>query len=228
MSKEIKLTEGEIQKIQQLILEWGRENYQEFPWRSTDAPFHGLIAEILLQRTRAENVVPVYREFVERFPTPDKLAAATVKEIEEVIHPLGLHWRAPLLSELGEVLANRDTFPDTVEGLKELPGVGPYTANAWVSFHGDERGVLVDANVVRLICRLVGRDWDGETRRKKWLREMADLLTPDEKVGDFNYALLDFTMTVCTPGSPHCDRCPLGAEVCQYRREVLAAKKEGK
>ena len=85
----------------------------------------------------------------------------------------------------------------------------------------------MDANVVRLICRLVGRDWDGETRRKKWLREMADRLTPHKKVEDFNYALLDFTMTVCTPSLPHCDRCPLGAEVCQYGREVLAAEKAG-
>lgn len=202
---------------------WGKENFRDFPWRRPRRRWHGLIAEILLQRTRAENVIPVYRAFITSFPTLKRFAEASVEEIEQIIWPLGLRWRAPLLEALGRQLYERGRVPTSIEELTSLPGVGPYVAAAWLSFHGDGRGVLIDANVVRWICRMVGREYDGETRRKKWLIELADRLTPQENVKQFNYAVLDFTMTICIPREPRCEICPVGPRLCTYGREKLHA-----
>lgn len=209
------LSDEGVRRIRHTLLCWGPNHFQEFPWRRTGDPYAALIAEILLQRTRAEAVVPVYEEFLRRFPTPVALSNSTEEEISEVIYPLGLRWRVPLIHELGQRVAEMGEIPRDPEALKGLPGIGPYTAAAWRSFHAGERGVLIDANMVRWICRLIGKDdCDGETRRKKWLRELADCLTPREDVDKFNYAVLDFTMTICVPGEPHCEACPLGAALC--------------
>ena len=215
------MEESKTRTIREKIYEWGQRHYKNFPWRSTNNPFHGLVAEILLQRTRAESVVPVYQEFVERFESPEELAAAPVEDIKSLIYPLGLHWRAPLLHRLGQALAQRSSFPSSIDELKDLPGVGDYTANAWMSFHGGKRGVLIDSNTVRLFARLSGRERNGETRRKKWLRTLADKVTPSQSAPSFNYALLDFTMNVCMPANPKCAQCPIGISLCEEGRERL-------
>jgi len=218
-----RLSDTDIRKIQNILLEWGPDHFREFPWRNPDNGWHGLAAEVLLQRTRAESVIPVYLKFVERFPEPADLGDASEEEILDVIGTLGLHWRAPLLKELGQTLNARGAVPDSLEELKDLPGIGPYAAAAYLSFHTGNRGVLVDANVVRWICRLLGREYDGETCRKAWLRNLLDDITPQEDHRQFNYALLDFTMTICMPHNPECDQCPIGAEYCSFGEQSLAA-----
>jgi A/G-specific adenine glycosylase len=212
------LNEKEIREIRLRILAWGEKNIRTFPWRSPEKIWHGLVAEVLLQRTRAESVVPVYKKFTQQFPEPEDLATATEEEILDVIRSLGLHWRAPLLKKMGESLVQAGGIPETVDGLQKLPGIGVYTSNAFLSFHGDSPGVLIDSNIVRWISRLIGREYDGETRRKKWLRKTVMRLTPDEDNRAFNYASLDFTMTVCRPKSPECPECPIGNAYCSYAR----------
>ena len=169
-----------------------------------------------MQRTRAPNVAPVYEAFVKRFPRPDSLANASEAEILRIIRPLGLAWRAALLKQLGVVLAATGKVPSEIDKLIKLPGVGHYVAAAYASFHEAGRGVIIDANVVRFLSRLTGNPFDGETRRKRWLYDLADSLTPSAGAGRYNYAVLDFTMGVCTPRSPRCEVCPLGAEFCAY------------
>ncbi len=198
------------------------ENCPDYPWREPASPWHGLVAEILLQRTRAGNVVPVYRSFLEAFPTPQALAQASVQDIERLIYPLGLRWRAPLLKRLGERLAELNgRLPETLKELTGLPGVGPYVASAWLSFHGSRRSVIVDANVVRWLCRLVGMPYDGETRREKWLLQLADRFTPRHNWKAYNYAALDFAREVCAP-RPRCEMCPIGPKLCAYGRARLS------
>jgi len=203
-------------KIRKILLKWGQANYQDYPWRNTTEQWHALVAEILLQRTRAANVLPVYVSFIEKFPTPIKLANARISAIEKSIYPLGLIWRAPWLKKLGQELAARDgEIPTTLEELKKLPSVGDYIAAAWLGFHGGKRAVIVDANVVRWLCRMIGEPYDGETRRQKWLIELADSLTPRKDCKAYNYAVLDLTMQICT-AHPQCGRCPIGAKFCKY------------
>ena len=217
------LSLAHIRSIRHRLRVWGREHYRTFPWRKPPRPWHGLIAEVLLSRTRAQNVVPVYEQFIARFPETEDLKTATLEEIETMIYPLGLRWRAPLLKQLCDHLAaSNGRVPTTLEGLQKLPAVGVYVAAAMLSFHGGGRAVLVDANVVRFLCRLVERPMDGETRRKRWLLELADALTPHRKVHEFNYALLDFTMEICKT-KPECARCPIGPRLCLHGRRVLAS-----
>lgn len=218
----IQLTPMQIQRIQRELRVWGRENYKEFPWRAPRHQWHALIAEVLLQRTRARNVVPVYQAFVARFPDAEALKTATLEEIETLIYPLGLRWRAPLLKQLCDHLAaSNGDVPATMDELLQLPAVGPYVASAMVSLHLGKRAVLIDANVVRWLCRLVDRPMDGETRRKTWLIELAQSVTPPRKAREFNYALLDFTMEICAK-KPQCARCPIGPKLCLHGRKVLA------
>lgn len=215
------LSPAAIRAIRRRVRKWGRENYRPFPWREPKRLWHALIAEVLLQRTRAKNVVPVYEKFVARFPEAHDLQTATLEEIEALIYPLGLRWRAPLLKKLCDRLVATDgKLPDTREELMQLPAVGPYVAAALLSLHCDRRGVLIDANIVRWLCRLVGRPIDGEARRKKWLIELAQTITPSRRVREFNYAALDFTMEICAK-VPQCAQCPIGPKLCSHGRKVL-------
>lgn len=207
-------------EIARILVNWGRNNYQPFPWREAKEPWHGLIAEILLQRTRAINVIPVYNEFIRLFPSPKDLADAPIDEISKVIFPLGLRWRAPLLQRLGKQLGELDSkIPVKLEELLKLAGVGAYIAAAWLSFHGSRRGVIIDANVVRFICRLKDQPFDGETRRKKWLLQTAEIMTPPRAWKAYNYALLDFTMQICG-NRPKCNICPIGHKHCLYPQRI--------
>lgn len=217
----VDIPDRDIPRIRRKILTWGRVNRRHFPWRKVTKLWHGLAAEVLLQRTKAANTISVYEQFISNFPEPKDLASASVQTIENLIYPLGLRWRAPLLKQLGEELDRLGGEPPhSLDQLIKLPGVGPYAAAAWLSFHGGGRGVIIDANVVRWICRLIDRKCDAETRRKKWLIQLADKLTPRKNSGEYNYAVLDFTMEICA-ARPKCVICPLGAELCAYGRKAL-------
>ncbi len=210
-----------ILQIRESIITWGKDNYQDFPWRSTNVAWHGLIAEILLQRTRAKNVIPVYLDFCERFNNPSDLAIASIKDIEKCIFPLGLKWRAPLLQKLGFEITKLDgKIPEDYLSLIKLPGVGDYIASAWLSFHGKNRGVLIDANIVRFFCRLVGHESNGETRRKKWVREISEEITPRMNWKEFNLSILDFAMMVCSK-NPNCFDCPIEKGNCIYKEKKV-------
>lgn len=121
-----------------------------------------------------------------------------------------------MLKELGQQLyESNGRIPRTVEELMCLSGVGTYVASAWLSFHGGRRSTIIDANVVRWLCRLLDQPMDGETRRKKWLIELADSFTPTLGYKEYNYAVLDFTMQICTT-RPLCTQCPIGAKYCKF------------
>jgi A/G-specific adenine glycosylase len=142
-----------------------------------------------------------------------------------VFRSLGLHWRAKLLRDLGRALAEGSGHvPDDYDELMALPGVGTYAASAWLSLHRSRRAVLVDSNIVRWLARMSGRPYDGETRRRVWVRELADEITPRQGVSRFNYALLDFTMLICRP-LPRCGICPFAASMCEYARKRRSAKR---
>jgi A/G-specific adenine glycosylase len=198
-------------------LAWGRRNYANYPWRSEHSPWLALSAEVLLQRTRADQVVPVYERFRSEYPEAAALATESVHGLLEVIGPLGLRWRAPLMIKMASVVADRGGPPDDPADLIRLPGVGPYAAAAYLSFHRSKRAVIIDSNVVRWLGRLVGQQTDGETRRKQWLIGLADALTPVRVFRGYNYAVLDFAMNVCTL-RPACDACPLSSGLCVFPR----------
>lgn len=133
----------------------------------------------------------------------------------QVIGSLGLRWRSRLMLRLARELNARGPVPSEESLLIELPGVGPYAAAAFLSLHANRRASIIDSNVVRWLCRVTGRNMDGETRRKKWIKQLADELTPRTNFREYNYAVLDFTMRICGR-APRCDVCPLAKSHCAY------------
>ncbi len=193
------------------MLTWGATHAQSYPWRAPGLPvWQGLIAEFLLLRTRADQAASVFESFQRHYPDARSLGDAPEDHLSELIASLGLRWRRPLFVQLARVIAERDgDIPTTVNELRELPGVGSYVAAATAALHAGNRAAIVDANIVRLLCRLTGREYDGETRRKRWLLDLADRLTPEFEFRAYGYATLDLSMTVCRPRQPSCPECPL-------------------
>ena len=196
--------------IARALVRWGRRNARAYPWREELPPWQALIVEVMLQRTRADQVVPTFNRFRDRYPSPAALASVNAEEFTELVEPLGLRWRGRLLHQLAREIARRDgTLPLDQRALEALPGVGPYAAAATLSLHANRRAVLIDSNIVRVLCRLVGTAHDGETRRKRWLRELAEALTPPRAHRAYNYAVLDLAAIVCLPRTPKCEECPI-------------------
>ena len=206
-------------ELQSRLILWASKNTIDFPWRKKISQFHALIVEILLQRTRAEQVIPVFNEFRKTFPDARALAKSRITSIRRVIRPLGLIWRAEFIKALGkQIERSAGSIPDNYVTLLTLPGVGPYVASAYLSLHREIRQPIIDSNIVRLYCRLLGYQYDGETRRKKWISEFAEFMTPKESFREFNYSLLDFTRKVCAP-KPLCLNCPV-LDICEYGKST--------
>jgi len=212
----------DVVSIRESLLEWWSKHKVNYPWRRRIRMWQAIVAEIMLQRTKANQVVPVFSEFQRRYKTAKQFSAATHEELKDLMRPLGLEWRTGGVYSLARASAkNRGRFPRDVVGLQELKGVGPYAAAAVASMHAGRRAVIIDSNVVRVLCRLIGSDYGPETRRKTWLKELADYLTPED-ARSYNYALLDLSMKVCTPRTPVCELCPV-VNLCVTGRAATSA-----
>lgn len=207
---EISLNTKRISFFVNTVKEWGEENFAHFSWRSTNNRWHSLAVEIMLQRTSADQVLPIYEEFVKKYPHPGDC----VKDPHaEVFETLGLTWREKNLRAMAEILESTPV-PIEKKELLNLPGIGPYIAAAFRSLHINIPDTIIDSNVVRLYGRFFGFQTDPETRRKKWFIEFAEQLTPIRGHREYNYALIDFTRAICRP-HPRCEVCPL-KQGCRY------------
>lgn len=208
-------------QYRQTLVTWGRQHCRDLPWRRTRDPFHVLVAEILLHRTRALQVVPVYEELVEKYPTVTDLADAPVDTLREMLYSLGLRWRVDLLHQMATELTVRHggKVPLDVELLGSLPGVSHYIACATTCFAGDAPAAIADTNTVRVVGRLFGLRTNDGTRRNKRFRRLLDELLDEENPRAYNLALLDLAEAICTPRKPDHERCPL-REFCRTARST--------
>ena len=206
-----KVSKGKVKKLQSGLLRWFRENSRDFSWRRNRTPYRILIAEMMLRRTRAKQVEPIYNRFLKRFPTINSLANGDSREIRSLLKPLGLEWRANNIILVAKEIRERfgGDLPATRQELLSLPGVGPYVAGAVLCFaHGKPESVI-DGNVVRVIGRFFGLRLDGEARRRNEMVQAATVCIPPHDFIIYNYALLDFAAGVCKPTQPLCDSCLL-------------------
>ncbi len=192
------------------IIYWGGKNYNNFSWRESQNKWHSLVVEIMLQRTKAEQVLPVYNDFCIKYPTPIDYFK---DDKANVFKSLGLVWREELLKRLSRYLVENE-IPSDKNLLLNLPGVGEYVSSAYRSLHIGKRDTIIDSNIVRLYGRYFGFKTNVETRRKKWFIELAQSLTPVQNFKEYNYGLLDFTRAICKP-KPNCTICPLNKK-CEY------------
>ncbi|MBT4286384.1 MAG: hypothetical protein HOD92_03540 [Deltaproteobacteria bacterium] len=200
------LQKQSLNDIQNKLIRWGKDNYATFPWRTTNNHFHALIAELMLQRTRAEQVVPIYNKFTNIVPTFS--TRFEHKIMRDLLLPLGLTRRIEYIILLIDKIACKKSVPDGYDKLVSLPGIGDYTASAFLSFHLDQRFPIIDSNAVRLWCRLSGVSYTGNTRRIKWFKELVNDITPYKNVKEFNYAVIDLSRLICQR-KPICHPCPL-------------------
>ena len=198
-------------EFRERLLAWWYKNRRQFPWRQTQDPYHILISEVLLHRTRADQVIPVYTEFLKRFPYVEKLACAAEEQIERVLYPLGLHWRSRLVRSMAQQIVSRyhGRIIADVQELKTLPGVGDYIASAVVSFAFGHPEVLLDTNTVRVLGRILGMKITDASRRKRYMRTVYRSILDEQHPREFNYAMIDLGALICRPQNPRCQECPL-------------------
>jgi DNA (cytosine-5)-methyltransferase 1 len=194
--------------VRQELLDWHAAHRRDFPWRSTDLdPWHVLMAEMCLHRTKADQVVPVFEGLLRLAPTPTAMVENSDAALE-VMRSLGLRWRAENIVLVAETLL--DLFdgevPDDDLGLRMLPGVGDYVAQAVLCFAFGRRSVLLDTNTMRIVSRLNARETTRRWQLRLDLYQLAGTTGPD---AEFNYALLDLGALVCRASKPLCGACPL-------------------
>ena len=196
-----------IKDYADLLLKWGKKNERRFAWRQENDPFHILVAEIMLQRTGARQVEPVYAEFVARYPSVHDLANAPFEDVLRYLRPLGLTYRAARLKQLAETLEKKfgGKVPRSECELLCLPGVGKYVANAVQCFAFRKEVPIVDANVLRVLNRVFSLDSMQDSHKDQEIWGFAARLIPEGKARDLNFSTLDFASLVCTTRNPrHC------------------------
>lgn len=208
------------------LVGWGREYFRSFPWRETDDPYKILVAEVMLHRTKAPQVLPVYQYFVRRYPNVKELSKATKNDLYDVLVSLGLRQRVDMLYDMGQEIMNRfgGRVPEDKDDLLSLPGVSDYIAGAVRCFSRNEPEPLVDTNTVRVVGRLFDLPITDSSRRNRLFKEsIAELVDPDEPRA-YNYALLDLANLVCTKvRPPKCFECPVKRH-CLYGTNPHTAK----
>ena len=211
------------------ILRWFSENRRNLPWRETTDPYAIWLSEIILQQTRIQQGTAYWERFMQKFPTVESLASASEDEVLRQWQGLGYYSRARNLHAAAKQIVEAGHFPNTLEGIKRLKGVGDYTAAAIGSIAFGIPAAAVDGNVYRVLARHFGMDTPiNTTEGKKIFTSMAQELLPKDEASAFNQALMDFGALQCTPSSPRCMSCPL-TETCEALRtgkvEQLPVKK---
>ena len=204
------------------LLRWFAVDKRRLPWRTESGerpdPYRVWLSEVMLQQTTVAHATPYFEAFTRRWPTVEALAAAPDGDVMAAWAGLGYYARARNLIACARAVAGDlgGRFPDTEEGLRELPGIGRYTAAAIAAIAFGRRAVAVDSNVERVVARLFAVETPLPAAREEIYR-LAGSITPERQAGDFAQAMMDLGSAICTPRSPDCGRCPL-AQLCAGRR----------
>ena len=210
----------DIRLFRNKVIRWFNKNKRDYPWRETHDPFRVLIAEMMLRRTKADQVKQVYDRLFAEYPGIEAMAKARDEELEQILYPLGLKWRTPAFGLVArEVQAKyRCRIPEEREELTTLPGVGEYVAGAVLSIAYGKKEWIVDSNIVRLFKRYFGIKTSKEGRRDKHVVELAKAYVSGKDPRKANLALLDFAALMCLPRNPRCTQCSLST-TCHYKNK---------
>lgn len=204
------------------LLAWYDRHRRDLPWRAkrgeTPEPYRVWLSEIMLQQTRVETVARYYENFLAKFPSVEKLAKAPLSEVLKTWAGLGYYARARNLHACARVVAKEHggKFPETEEGLRELPGIGGYTAAAIAAIAFGKKAAPVDGNIERVIARLFKVETPLPAAKPE-LQRLASTLAPARRAGDFAQGMMDLGSMICTPKNPSCLLCPWN-DVCAAHR----------
>ena len=218
-------------RVSPALLDWYDGHARALPWRSRPGsappdPYRVWLSEVMLQQTTTAHAAPYFEKFVARWPSVEALAAAEEADVMAEWAGLGYYSRARNVVACARVVAERGGFPESEEELRQLPGVGAYTAAAIAAIVFGRRAVVIDANVERVVARLFAID-APLPQAKKAIRAAVEWITPATRPGDFAQAMMDLGAGVCTPRNPSCLLCPLAglcAALAQGRQDALPVK----
>lgn len=203
---------NDLAAFQAALLSWFEAVSAAFPWREMPTPYRVWLSEMMLQQTQVATVIPYFTRFLARYPDVQALAAAPLDEVLKAWEGLGYYTRARNLHRAAQMISQHGgNFPNTVEGLQTLPGVGRYTASAVASIAFGVRTAVLDGNVIRVLSRLYDLAEDVSlpaTQKRLW--SLAEgLITDSMRPGDHNQAMMELGREVCKPRKPVCAGCPV-------------------
>ena len=209
-------------RIVKALLAWYDVRRRDLPWRRDIEPYRVWVSEIMLQQTRVDAVTPYFERWLARFPTIEALANADIADVLKAWEGLGSYSRARNLHGATRLVRERlnGALPNTAQQLRELPGIGEYTAGAIASIAYGERAPAVDGNARRVLSRL----YDVAAPNAASVRPYAEARLAPDRPGDFNQALMERGATICTPRQPLCSSCPLIAFCLAHARRTIAQR----
>ena len=224
-------TPAQHARLRRRLLAWYKTNARDLPWRRSRDPYRVWISEIMLQQTQVATVREYFERFIRAFPNVVRIAAADEQDVLRLWEGLGYYRRARQLHAAAQriVAEHGGRFPESIDELRKLPGIGRYTAGAIASIAFDQRAAILEANTVRLLSRLIGyRDDPLASTGQRLLWQVAEDILPQKDVAQFNQALMELGSLICTPSEPKCHECPLSslckANAASLQREIPPAK----
>ena len=212
-------------KFSSNLLKWFKTSGRhDLPWQKNVNPYRVWVSEIMLQQTQVKTVVPYFERFMERFPTIDSLSFASIDQVLHLWTGLGYYARARNLHKTSIIIASEldGQFPDTVDELVSLPGIGRSTAGAILALSMNKRASILDGNVKRVLARFfLVQGWPEQTKIKNQLWEIADRNTPLRNFSQYTQAIMDLGATVCKRSNPECLCCPLKSECKAYNSNQI-------
>lgn len=211
--------------FQQNILAWfDQYGRKDLPWQKDLTPYRVWLSETMLQQTQVATVIPYFNVFIEKFPDVASLANAPIDEVLHLWSGLGYYARARNLHKTAQLVDERGNFPDTLDDLIDLPGIGLSTAGAILSIAFDKSHPILDGNVKRVLTRFKAvSGWPGNSAVNKELWAISAELTPVARVADYTQAMMDLGATVCTRSKPACEACPLNTGCLARRANKVSA-----
>jgi A/G-specific adenine glycosylase len=215
-------------KFRRRLLSWYRRHGRDLPWRRTRNPYAVLVSEFMLQQTQVATVIPYYHKWLRRFPDFASLARASENEVLRAWQGLGYYARARNLHATAKAVMDRrgGNFPQRIEQMRQLSGIGEYTAHAVASFAFNQSVPIVEANTGRVLARLFNlRESIDSGVGERTLWQHAASLLPKSDAATFNSALLDLGAVICVARKPKCDVCPVKAFCCAKNPAEIPVRK---
>jgi len=220
MTESIKISPSSALKFSAKVVQWyNQQGRKHLPWQQNKTPYRVWISEVMLQQTQVATVIPYYQRFMQSFPTVTDLANADEDTVLHHWTGLGYYARARNLHKTSKIIAEQyqGEFPQTIEEVVALPGIGRSTAGAILSLALNKHHPILDGNVKRVLARcytVAGHN--GQAKYEKALWPITEILTPKASVAQFNQAMMDLGALICTRSKPKCDECPLQSGCLAY------------
>jgi len=204
------------------VLQWfDSHGRKDLPWQQQVTPYRVWVSEIMLQQTQVQTVIPYYQRFMQSFPTLQALADASLDQVLHHWSGLGYYARARNMHKAAQQIRDEfaGNFPEDIETVTQFPGIGPSTAGAILSLACGQRHAILDGNVKRVLARFHAVEgWPGKAAVLNQLWSLSETATPNQRVADYNQAMMDLGATLCRRSKPECTACPLRSS-CQARRQ---------